>query len=378
MKNIFYTIKNNPDTQRGNAMVIILAVVAILALGGLGYLSTQMAKTADEVSVSDNETAANDNNAQNENTDVANTNETQAETPSGDIAEGNPVVAVVAGEEISRMEVLQFVQNLPAQTRQLPIEQLFPLARDQVINAKIIDMKTENVRLDRDPRVKEQMEEAKKQIVKSVYIEKEIEKRMSDDRIQAQYDEIVAKTPTDVQEVKAAHILVEDEETARQVIDELVETGDFAALAQEYSKDSTAQNGGSLGYFTKEDVVPEFGDATFNLKPGMYTKDPVKTQFGYHVIRVDDKRDRKPPSLEDAKPYIEANMRQTILNEILQEWQQDMEIKRMDVNGNQGEKTTMAQPPTDAPVQPQGNANGNAPADRDMQNEQNQPAVNNR
>ena len=338
--------------QSGNALIIILAIVAVLALGGLGYMSTQIGKTAENTE--NQQTAMNDKAEAN---DVATSTDAAENTPASaqaqtEIKEGNPVVATVNNQDITRADVFQYIQTLPAQSRQLPLDQLFPMARDQVINARLIDIKTDNVNLDNDPEVQQQLAAAKEQIVKTVYIQNQINERLTDAQIEEQYEQIVENTP-EVDEVKASHILVEDEETAKEVVEKLIETGDFESLAQEYSKDATASNGGSLGYFTKADVVPEFGDVAFDLEPGIYTKDPVKTQFGYHIIRVEDKRKRKPPTMEEAKPFIEAQLRQKILNDYLKEWQETAEITRLNINGEPDTPSSMAEPASGDEAQPE-------------------------
>src|SRR5690606_30614991 len=103
----------------------------------------------------------------------------------------------------------------------------------------------------------------------------------------------------------------------------LNEGADFAELAKANSTDGTAQNGGELGYFAKTDVVPEFGEAAFSTEVGTYTKKPVKTEFGYHIITVEEKRKRPPASFEDVKPFLEAQVRRQILDEMIQSWRDD-------------------------------------------------------
>ena len=118
------------------------------------------------------------------------------------------------------------------------------------------------------------------------------------------------------------------------LIKQLNEGASFEELAKANSTDGTAANGGSLGYFAKTDVVPAFGEAAFNLKVGEYTKKPVKTDFGYHVIRVEEQRKRPPASFEEIKPYLEGQVRRQILDETILEWRNQSEIQRFDINGD--------------------------------------------
>jgi len=247
---------------------------------------------------------------------------------------GNPVVAEVNGEEITRLDVFQFIQSLPEQTRRLPLAQLFPLAQQQVINSRIIANKTENVNLDRDKEVQRQLEEAKKQIVRNVFIENEISDRITEERLKGAYEQYKASFP-EIQEVKASHILVEDKSLAKDIIDQLQEGADFAELAKEHSTDATAENGGELSYFSKNDVVPEFGEAAFTLEPGSYTEQPVKSEFGYHVIKVEDKRIRPPVAYEKAKPFLESQLRRAAMDEIMNDWRSHANVEVYDVNGKE-------------------------------------------
>ena len=226
------------------------------------------------------------------------------------------------------------IQTLPPNSRQLPVDQLFPLALDQVINAKVIAGKTDKVNLDSDPVVKVQLAAAKKNIVRQVYIQKQVAKRITEDRLQEAYAAYTAGFPV-VEELAGAHILVDDESLAKELIKQLDEGGDFGELAQAHSKDNTAQNGGDLGRFAKTDVVAEFGEAAFALEAGGYTKAPVKSEFGYHVIKVGEKRQRPPAPFEQAKPFLEGQLQQIALNEMISEWRGAAKVERFDINGKE-------------------------------------------
>ncbi len=317
--------------QSGNTVLIVLAVLVVVAVGALAYLSGQMA--GENIAAPAAQTAQTEGQAQEQQfaeNAAGETPEEDGETPV--IEPGNPVVAKLDGQDITRQEVFAFMQTLPPQTRQLPPEQLFPLALEQVINARIINEQTRTVKLDDDERVKEQLAAAKKQIVRAVYIENKVNEKITEDRLKQAYANYVEQFPKE-EEVRAAHILVDDESKAKEIITELNNGGDFAALAKENSKDTTGQNGGELGSFLKGDVVPEFADAAFALEPGTYTKEPVKSQFGYHVIKVEEKGLRPPAPMETVKPFLEAQLRREILDEVLQDWREQASIERFDING---------------------------------------------
>jgi peptidyl-prolyl cis-trans isomerase C len=311
--------------ESGNAGIIALVVLVVVAIGAFAYFATQ--KGNQSVAATDVPAAANTADA------GANPAATANASGQPQIAPGNPVVAKVDGKDITRMDVLNFVQTLPPQTRQMPIEQLFPLAVDQLVNTQVIVEKTKGVKLDSDPEVQKQVELAKEQIVRTVYLQKEVEKKVTDARLKEAY-ELYKKNFPDVQEARARHILVKEESKAKDLIKQLDGGADFAELAKQNSTDGTAPNGGDLGYFTEKDVVPAFGKAAFGTAPGSYTKTPVKSDFGYHIIKVEDKRKRPPAEFEAAKPFLEVQVRRAILEDMIKNWREQAKIETFDINGN--------------------------------------------
>jgi len=321
----------NKATEANSPVGLVLVVLVVAAVGALAYLSGKMAGETTDAAPKAQATAQDE------------------AAPQIEIVPGDPVVGKFNGEDILRSDVIGFMQNMPANLRQLPIEQLYPIALEQVINARTISKAVKGVRLDRDPQVKEQLAAAKEQIVRNVYINNEVAKRVTPERMQQAYDaykENFAK----VQEVRASHILVDKRSAARDLIKQLNDGADFAQLAKENSQDSTAANGGDLGYFLKTDVVEEFGDAAFNLEVGTYTKQPVKSEFGYHVIKSADNRERPVPTLEEAAPFLEPQLRRLFLDQVVQEWRAEQEIERFDINGQPLAAPTPAAQAADMPV----------------------------
>ncbi len=302
----------------------------------------------------------NNNNPPKSIPDVAASVEPAAEpTPSAN----DPVVATVDGKNVLRSEVLAFTKNFPPQMQQVPVEQLFTIAQEQVIAAKIVDAKAAKIsELPTDPEVLKRLADAKTQIIRTVYLEKEIEKQLSDDRIQKAYDKFKA-SQSGIQEVHARHILVDKEETAKDIIKKIEGGAKFEDLAKEFSSDkSNKDNGGDLGYFTKEAMVKEFADAAFAMNKDEVSKTPVKTQFGWHVIQVLDKRNKPVPTLDDVKPQIAAEERRQILNELVESWRKKADVTTFDINGNPekpADKKDAVAPKQDGPE----SKPGDAPAD---------------
>lgn len=338
-------------SESGNAVIIVLVVAVIAAVGALAYIATQMDVDA-PAAVTAEQTASIDTPAQAEPASAEGDAVTApAPQPQVAIKPGNPVVAKVNGEEIKRVDVLSYIQTLPEQTRQVPIGMLFPQALDQVISAKIVEEQAKEAKLDNDPQVKEQLEAAKKQIVSTVYLQQEIEKQITDERLQEGYKLYVENFP-EVQEAKASHILVADEAKAKELIKQLNDGASFEELAKENSTDNTAEKGGDLGYFAQTDVVPEFGDAAFALSPGEITKEPIQSQFGYHIIKLAEKRQRPPAEFEEAKPFLEAQIRSAVLQGILNGWRKDSDVETFDINGDPIEPAAGEEAPAEAEEAP--------------------------
>ena len=259
-----------------------------------------------------------------------------------DVKPGNPVVAKVDGKDITRVDVFRFIKMMPANVQQLPPQAVYPLALEQVINTRLVQNKAEDTDLENDPEVQEQLAMAKQQIVRSVYVQRELDKEISDASIKAKYDEEIGKVPA-VEEVKAAHILVDSEAKAKDIIAKLEAGGDFGKLAAENSADpGNKDKGGDLGWFAKQDMVTEFADAAFKLGKGEISKAPVKTQFGYHVVKVEDKRERPKPTLDEVKPQILSELRREKLESMLANWRETAKIEKFDINGEPEKQADVA------------------------------------
>ena len=322
-----HTFRNK---ERGNTAIIALVVLVLVAVGAIAYLTTQMdekpsaekpAGVAAAATTADVQTAAGEEA------------KSEEAAPPLDIKPGNPVVAKLDGKDITRLDVFRFIQTLNPQTQQAPIDQLFPLALNEIINSEIISNKASKVNLDNDKAVKEQLAAAKTQIVRGVFIQREIEKATTEERLKAAYDLYVKSFP-EIPEIKTRHILVEDEKLAKDLIKQLSEGGDFVALAKEHSIDATKDKGGDLGYISKQSqVIPVFMDAVFALKTGETSKKPVKSEFGYHIIEAQETRNRPPAEFEQAKPFLASQLQAAVMNELLSNWRKEAKVSVFDING---------------------------------------------
>ena len=237
----------------------------------------------------------------------------------------NPVVATVNGEEIRRDEVIDAIRRMPAQIQQMPPEILIPAIAEQLATSRLMAAQGYAENLQDTDAVKDRVAEAERSIVQDVWLEKEIDARMSDESIATAYEEFLAANPP-VEELSARHILVETEDEGKSLVQRLKDGEDFATLATEASIGPSGPRGGDLGYFTKEQMVPPFAEAAFSMQPGEFSEAPVETQFGWHVILVEDRRFTEPPSLEDMRPQLEGGLADQIVQAIVEELREGADI----------------------------------------------------
>jgi peptidyl-prolyl cis-trans isomerase C len=239
---------------------------------------------------------------------------------------GDPVVARVNGEEIYRSEAMQAIANLPEQYQQVPAEVLLPAIAEQLAIGRLIQERAEEAGLPEDETVQERLEQARMSILQEVWLQRRVEERMTDEAVQQAYDAFLEANPPG-EEVKARHILVETEEEAGQIIQQLDEGADFSELAAEHSIGPSGEEGGDLGWFQEGQMVEPFGEVAFALDVGDYSEDPVETQFGWHVIQVDDRRTVEPPSLDEVRERLEGQLAQGIIQEVIQDLRAEADIE---------------------------------------------------
>ncbi|MEM7169647.1 MAG: peptidylprolyl isomerase [Pseudomonadota bacterium] len=238
--------------------------------------------------------------------------------------EEDPVMATVNGDPIHRSDVLKAAEQLPAQY-QSQIEDLMPVLLERVIDLELVRHAAEAAGYTENETVKERVEQAKKEIIQDVYLRDTIDQRISDEDIQAEYDAFLADNPPQP-ELHARHILLESEDDANAVIADLEGGADFAELAKERSTGPSGPNGGDLGYFTPDRMVPEFSEAALTLEPGEFSKEPVQTQFGFHVIKLEDRRDTVQPTLEEMEPQLRESVTATVVQDVLTELRENAVI----------------------------------------------------
>lgn len=249
-------------------------------------------------------------------------------------ASADPVVARVNGTELHRSDVIEAIRGLPPQVQQQPIERLYPALLDQMVGTVLVSQAGRKAKLQDDPEVKKRLALVQDQLIADAYVQRLLQKQVTDPKLHARYDKFVKDAPPR-EEVHARHILVANEDEAKAIIAELKKGADFNKLAQDKTTDPSGKtSGGDLGYFTKEDMVPEFADAAFKLKPGEITDTPVKTQFGWHVIKVEDRRTAKPPTFEQIKPRLTNEMSRELVGDKVKELRTAAKIEVYNLDGS--------------------------------------------
>lgn len=165
-------------------------------------------------------------------------------------------------------------------------------------------------------------------VLMELLLQQTAKKAVTDEALHKVYDEAV-KQMRDEQEVRASHILVDTEDEAKAVLTELKKGANFADLAKQKSKDPGAAQGGDLGYFTKDQMVPEFAEVAFKLDKGALS-DPVKTQFGWHIIKVEDKRTKPVPEFDKVKDQLETYVVRHAQTELVAKLRSTAKIERLD------------------------------------------------
>jgi len=237
------------------------------------------------------------------------------------------VVATVNGQKISSETFDVFLQAVTSKPgAEVPAEQKSQML-DQLINMTLAAQAAEKEGLQNDGDVKARIELLRTQILAEAATEKYIKAHpVSETEVKAEYDTQVAAMP---KEYKARHILVETKEKAEAIIKELAAGGDFAKIATKESKDpGSGKNGGDLGWFSAQTMVKPFADAVEALQKGQTTQAPVQSEFGWHVIQLEDTRSPAAPAFDDVKQQVETLSQRKKLQAYLDELRKNAKIQK--------------------------------------------------
>ena len=272
----------------------------------------------------------------------------------------DPVVALVNGQPIrlSELEIAQ--QALPQQYRNMPLQAVFPALLDRIVDSKLVVQEGKKSKVTDDPAFKKRMAFVEDQVLQDFWIQREVARKVTAEKLQQRYEERLKSMPAE-EEVHARHILVSTEDEAKAIIADLKKGAAFDKLAKEKSTDkASGAEGGDLGWFKKSDMVKEFADAAFALKKGELTETPVKTQFGYHVIKVEDRRKAPPPAFEELADQLREEMSREAVTAQLDQLRSGAKIEKFNMDGSKVEAAPAkpaapaapARPPAAAPATP--------------------------
>jgi peptidyl-prolyl cis-trans isomerase C len=242
--------------------------------------------------------------------------------------ETNPVLAKVNGAEIRQSDLALAEEELGPS-----LAQMDPATKKENVLAFLIDMKivakaAEAKKIEDRDDFKARLAFTRNRLLMDNLLAVEGKAATTDDAMKKVYAD-AAKQIEGEQEVHARHILVETEDDAKAIEAELKKGADFAELAKKKSKDPGASDGGDLGFFTKDQMVPEFSSVAFSLEPGKIS-DPVKSQFGWHIIKVEEKRNRKAPDFEQVKAQIETYVTRKAQADYVAKLRETAKVERMD------------------------------------------------
>lgn len=241
------------------------------------------------------------------------------------------VAARINGEVVTIDEIKKGYDDNPQIAEQVAFDQFYPKAVDIYVNGKLLYQAAAKANIQETPEYKAQLKTAEEDLARKVYLENTVAQKVTDAAVKDFYDNEYVKNYQSKKEAKAKHILVEKEATAKEVIKKLNNGENFDDVAKKYTKDSTVE----LGYFSEDIMVPEFSKAAFALKKGTYTKAPVKSPFGYHVILVEDFRDSAPLALKDIEPQIKNMLTQKAIAEIFDGLYKNSIIQKFDLQGKE-------------------------------------------
>ncbi len=281
-------------------------------------LAAALAWSANSALAQDTETESTDTAESTEATEE----EAVEEMPVYKDVDATTVVATVNGVEITLGHVILLRTELPEQYLSAPDDILFEAILDQLVEQTLL-----GATIEEDPlEVKLTLENEERALRAGAAIQDALSEEPAEEDFQAAYDEAFAEFPEEP-EFNASHILVETEEEANALVTELAEGADFAALAKEKSTGPSGPNGGELGWFQRGQMVPEFEQAVMALEAGEVSA-PVLTQFGWHVIILNEERIVQPPSLDEVRGEIAQQLQSQIINETVDALRVDAEVER--------------------------------------------------
>ena len=222
------------------------------------------------------------------------------------------IAAKVNDHVISAKDVLVTLEQLPEKIREQPLPKIYPNIVNELINQHLISQQAYRDKFDQNEEVLSKIKKSKERIMAKYWLKNYIDLKLTQNNIEKVYADYL-KSFKSFQEYNASHILVKEKNDAINIIEKLNDKDDFSSLAIKFSTGPSGKNGGNLGWFVSGKMVPEFEKATFELKKGEFTKNPVKTKFGFHIIKLNDLRASKPKEIAQVETSIKKMIKRKAL-----------------------------------------------------------------
>ncbi len=245
--------------------------------------------------------------------------------------EMSKVIATIDGDDVTLNLVMALISQLPQQYQGQPFERLYDPILDDVIDTRLAAAAAQRSGIGDDPLVKELAQRAYDRVMAEAWLNIEVQNQITDEMIEARYNDIAADEDSRT-EIRARHILVTTQAEAEDIIRRLQDGESFEELAKALSTGPSGPNGGDLGYFQRGDMVPSFADASFALEVGAFSTDPVQTNFGWHIIKTEDRRVLPMPPLEEIGNQLGQAMASELATQIADELYEKAKIRRLDLN----------------------------------------------
>ena len=243
-------------------------------------------------------------------------------------AQNIPIVANVNNEDISLETMIHAMNELPPEIQSQPFMSYYEDLLERVIDIKLFAQEGKKMKLDEEPSVRAAIDFVIEKVLMQAFLSKYVQENIKEENIKASYNNFIADE-TSREEIKASHILMDTESEAIDVINMLNDGDDFAELAKNKSTGPSGPSGGDLGWFKRGQMVPPFEKAAFSLNKNEISQRPVQTQFGWHVIKVFDKRIPEAPSYESMKSKLIQDLERKIVSKKIQDLRNDALIEKL-------------------------------------------------
>ena len=239
-----------------------------------------------------------------------------------------PIVANVNKEKISLETMIHAMNELPPEIQSQPFMSYYEELLERVIDIKLIAQEGKKINLEEEPSVKAAIDFVTEKVLMQAFLSKYVQKNISEESVKASYNNYIADE-TSREEIKASHILLDTQNEAVEVIKMLNNGDDFAEVAKNKSTGPSGPSGGDLGWFKRGQMVPPFENAAFSLGQNEISQKPIQTQFGWHVIKVFEKRIPEAPSYENMKNSLIQDLERKIVSKKIQDLRNNALIEKL-------------------------------------------------